>query len=547
MTNDATTIEYLKQNGYFDLAQHYINVGADNYDAYLDYLIEKYPDDEDFFNNLNRAVRETAIELYQRRDAINRLSKAGTIKDATVLDAIMPPKDVEAARKQMELVRVLVSDMVWVKNATPAELFDDKLDCYWHLPDFNRDEDSTQTTSSLETKAQNLLRQLDEADMDLIEKIKISESYIVCFYKWISDDVLSALQFKLKFDLIFDPDLSAEATYRKELSEGEESMYDISREEGSVHMYQFLHDLLCKKHNEWVEKAFNYVKSKENLAVSSSEVLDNFVAWIGEQRRGDASTASPAESTQMPFEGEERKKGMPYRNHRLRFEKEQKHAEGNEVAALLMMSCQAAIEKIEADMEGFPSTLDKLVALKSLLVNIKEETRPNPNYNVRAYYQSGKRSAEGVRRYVEESIEIYTDKLEIEQLFAAQEPVEPPQPASITRLQSKLREYGFFDLKPVRELPQPSITKLLDHLNGSELPYKIAMLAFLGFDSHLYTEHCRHTKAQVNTCLAGILEVTSRAVKGNLSVLNPMSDENKERYTAHLHQENAKKYYESLK
>jgi hypothetical protein len=126
---------------------------------------------------------------------------------------------------------------------------------------------------------------------------------------------------------------------------------------------------------------------------------------------------------------EENKKGIPMhvraqfnRNQRLRYEMEKKHAEGNPVAALLMMSRQAAIEKIDADMQSFPSTLEKLIALKSLLVNIKDETRPNPNYNVRAYYESGKRSAQAVRQHIEQYIQTLTDMLEIEKLSAGLTP-----------------------------------------------------------------------------------------------------------------------------
>lgn len=122
-----------------------------------------------------------------------------------------------------------------------------------------------------------------------------------------------------------------------------------------------------------------------------------------------------------------------------------------------------------------------------------------------------------------------------------------PASTETMRLKEELRNYAFFDLKMIKALSAPSVQQLVENISSNKLPYRIAMLAFLGFDTHLLTHYCQHTKNRLNKCLADILNSDSRIVKGQLAVLDPNCKENRSRYTAYAHKELVKKYYERLK
>lgn len=113
-------------------------------------------------------------------------------------------------------------------------------------------------------------------------------------------------------------------------------------------------------------------------------------------------------------------------------------------------------------------------------------------------------------------------------------------------LKIEFKKYGFFSLKSLTEFSEIEINNLIKEISIKELPYQIAMVDFLGFINHLENEHCK-TKNHLYKLLAKVLTTVDRAVKGNILVLNPKSEENKERYTAHLHKEQVKKDYEKLK
>ncbi len=108
--------------------------------------------------------------------------------------------------------------------------------------------------------------------------------------------------------------------------------------------------------------------------------------------------------------------------------------------------------------------------------------------------------------------------------------------------------YGFYNLPKVKQLPKANIPQLVELMMANELPYKLAMLDFLGFIDHLKDNH--FTSAyKVHKELAKWFNSTKdgRTIKGNLNTLLKGTKENKSRYTAHLHKEQVKKDYSKLK
>lgn len=116
------------------------------------------------------------------------------------------------------------------------------------------------------------------------------------------------------------------------------------------------------------------------------------------------------------------------------------------------------------------------------------------------------------------------------------------------RIEKELHVFGFFELEKVVILSD--MQGLIGLLTKEELPYRIAMLDFLGFTKHLSTKYT--TKKECHIKLGGILgtekePIAERTIKGNLSTLGEHSTEDRKRYTAHLHKERVKIDYENLK
>lgn len=115
-------------------------------------------------------------------------------------------------------------------------------------------------------------------------------------------------------------------------------------------------------------------------------------------------------------------------------------------------------------------------------------------------------------------------------------------------LLSGLHEYGFFELSKVRELASYKIKDLVDLIRKNSIPYKIAMFEYLGFIelidkrlNRIITKRNRVISKWFNS------DKNGRTVKGNISSLFAKSNEDKERYTAHLHKQTVEKDYQNLK
>jgi hypothetical protein len=107
----------------------------------------------------------------------------------------------------------------------------------------------------------------------------------------------------------------------------------------------------------------------------------------------------------------------------------------------------------------------------------------------------------------------------------------------------KLMEYKFNDLEKVSIVDLKILTK---HIFTNDLPYQIAYLDYLGFISAI-NENYTKSKEDTFKLLAKILNAPQRQIKGNVNVLNPVSKEDKKRYTSHLHTEKVKEHYLNIK
>jgi hypothetical protein len=101
-------------------------------------------------------------------------------------------------------------------------------------------------------------------------------------------------------------------------------------------------------------------------------------------------------------------------------------------------------------------------------------------------------------------------------------------------------------LPKVKQLSEPNKQKLIELISTNNLPYSIAMFEYLGF-----LEHLRSKYLKIDTALFKVVsnwfDVTFRAVKGNIYVLNEFSKEDRRRYTADKQKQTVQKDYEKLK
>ncbi len=109
-----------------------------------------------------------------------------------------------------------------------------------------------------------------------------------------------------------------------------------------------------------------------------------------------------------------------------------------------------------------------------------------------------------------------------------------------------LNKYNFFKLSLVSKLSADNQQKLIHLISVNCIPYKIAMLDFLGFFKHLENEKLL-TKTAIYKIISTLFDCSTDAVKGNMLALNDYSKIDKDRYTSHLHKVNVKTDYYSLK
>ena len=113
-------------------------------------------------------------------------------------------------------------------------------------------------------------------------------------------------------------------------------------------------------------------------------------------------------------------------------------------------------------------------------------------------------------------------------------------------LAERLQKYNFFNLTKTSVLSKTAQKELLSILSPNKTPYVMAMLDYLGFVQFMYKEHCKNYE-ELHKYLSDLLGATSRVIKGNRLVLNEKSNEDREKYTAHLHKKEVEKEYNRLK
>jgi hypothetical protein len=111
-----------------------------------------------------------------------------------------------------------------------------------------------------------------------------------------------------------------------------------------------------------------------------------------------------------------------------------------------------------------------------------------------------------------------------------------------------LGKYGFFDLMKVRAISPAKVENLINKMAVAGNPYTIAMFEHLGFNEHLFINHCDSTKYRQSEKLAEILGCSPDTAKGNVSALSPKATVNtKAKNSSWKHKEQVQKDYEALK
>lgn len=124
----------------------------------------------------------------------------------------------------------------------------------------------------------------------------------------------------------------------------------------------------------------------------------------------------------------------------------------------------------------------------------------------------------------------------------------PPKkvPTKAEILREKLTKYGFENVQKVKDLAPVKRDRLINKIADNNLPYQVAMLNYLGYFDYLLSNHFT-SKFQIYNHFDGILKGDEREIKGNYSVLSPISKENKNRYKAYLFKEIVEKDYQTIK
>lgn len=130
--------------------------------------------------------------------------------------------------------------------------------------------------------------------------------------------------------------------------------------------------------------------------------------------------------------------------------------------------------------------------------------------------------------------------------------IDEPQVEKMEKLKGKeellfdaFEQHGLFSLPKLEGKDKLRVVKLIC---SRSIPYSVAMLNYLGVFDHLMNNY---GYSKLKTCKTASKWFSSdkdgRSIKGNLNTLSEKSNENNNKYTAHLHKETVIKDYESLK
>lgn len=119
-------------------------------------------------------------------------------------------------------------------------------------------------------------------------------------------------------------------------------------------------------------------------------------------------------------------------------------------------------------------------------------------------------------------------------------------PQKRLRLRNELKLNGFDELDLVKCLSIGSYDTLMDFICSNKVPYKIAMLDYLGFIRH-FTKKYGLGKKELCEKLGRMLLTSSRTIQGNINVLYSSTGENKKLFTSHSYINTVKEDYQKVK
>jgi hypothetical protein len=117
-------------------------------------------------------------------------------------------------------------------------------------------------------------------------------------------------------------------------------------------------------------------------------------------------------------------------------------------------------------------------------------------------------------------------------------------------LKECLEGYNFFALPIFKNISIDGKEKIISLIVNNKLPYNITFFHQVGFFDNILKEYSNHVKNEAFEIVRKILtpnRKSVREIRGNYNSLNPGSNEDKKRYTAHRHIERVKKDIEGLK
>jgi|GEM_PF-5051737 len=119
-------------------------------------------------------------------------------------------------------------------------------------------------------------------------------------------------------------------------------------------------------------------------------------------------------------------------------------------------------------------------------------------------------------------------------------------PTLFDKLKSNFKMYGIYELKMIKALQENRIENLIMKISENKLPYKIAMIHFLGIIDFLETQHFK-IKERMYEEIGRWFQSDKRAISGNIRALSATSEDNKKRYTANRYIETVKEDYNKIK
>ncbi len=115
-----------------------------------------------------------------------------------------------------------------------------------------------------------------------------------------------------------------------------------------------------------------------------------------------------------------------------------------------------------------------------------------------------------------------------------------------TEFKEVVAPFQFTSIAKVAALPEDKRELLIQKIAGEKVPYGVAMLLFLEYDEHLKKTY-GYNKTKIAQHFAKCLKSNERTIRGNISVVkNTATTENSGNYTAGIHEDAVKQYYNGL-